>query len=772
MARHRAEFSSLPIELKSRIFELVAWQEDAWKARFELDEKGMAPEKTTHVDGLVASSAVSKEWRSFAAEHLFSTVSAERAQLPVFKYHILRKYGHRFTRVVLEDAAEGIEEGAAAVAWDYLFSIIPILPNVCSLALSDTAAYALFGRALELDDDPDSNEPQKVARVLALWPSLRRLCLQNMSLDPASPKVDGLTLLANGLTKMTRLEHLDMEFHPTHSGEGKIWPAPALLALRETPPPISTLRLNYHKHTSSDSEFILTFASNLKHIDLTFDSVADSFTPAPSEPLDPPHQATLPILATLSLTFTGSVDRAIQPTTLSRLLPSFTSSPLTSLVIRDDVGVAFNNDDRCPLRLLADHFPDLRHFSIDPHRLCLDSDELNYVAAFCARRNLSPPSNTPFDHTHFIEGLRDTANNVDNNVLVAWQEDAWQARCKVDVDLVVEGKEGRVNGLVAVSAVSKEWRSFAVEHLFSLPIFKYHILRKYGRRFTRVVLEDAAADVEDAEAEAAWDHLFSLIPLLPNVRSLTLSDTAAYGLFGSDLDLDEDPDADEPQGMRAAVLRETVKNISDVTLADFYASEAAIVLAAWPSLRRLTLRNVQFDDTSTKAAGLTLLANSLTKMTRLEHLELEFTIDESGEARTWPAAALLTLRDTPPPISTLRLSSHTHTSSDSTFIFSFASTLQKLDLTLYTLSNSFTLVPSEPLDPLQATLPILTTLSLTFTGTVDRTIHPTTFSRLLPSFTSSPLTSLVLRDEIGVALGVDEYPPRRLGAFLRLGVLY
>ncbi|KAL8278072.1 hypothetical protein RQP46_009532 [Phenoliferia psychrophenolica] len=349
MARPRAEFSSLPTELKSRIFQLVASQEDTWKARAQLDEGMEAVEKNTHVDGLVASSAVSKEWRAFAVEHLFTTVSAHRAQDPAFKYLILRNHADRFTKVILADAPLGVDKAIEQADWEYLLSIIPLLRNARSLVLSVKAADGLFGDELAFDQGAVLSSPQgmrqasfqgivrtisdltlldffpcKSARTLAACRGLRRFRLENLS---AREWEDGsFEALAISLGKMTKLESLDISFTLDVRLEDK-WPSDALAALRENPPPISSLRFFHYRHALSDFDFISTFSSTLTHLDLEISCLSDFFTPTILS--DPLRQIPLPHLTTLRLTFNDFVADRASLTIFSRLLPSFTSSPIT-----------------------------------------------------------------------------------------------------------------------------------------------------------------------------------------------------------------------------------------------------------------------------------------------------------------------------------------------------------------------------------------------------------------------------------------------------------
>ncbi|KAL8278070.1 hypothetical protein RQP46_009530 [Phenoliferia psychrophenolica] len=421
MAYPRAEFSSLPTELKSRIFELVANQEDAWRTRSKVIGGMDGSEEMTHVDGLVEASGVSKEWRSHAVKHLFSTVTAARARHPTFKYLILPKYAHHITQIEFEYySAADAYNGMAEAIWDNLFSIIPLFQNLRSMTLDLSAANTLFGDDLEVvfEEDLALDDPQSMrvaalrgmagriddltlvnfwagdaAGMLAAWPNLRRLRLQDLV------EVTPIHKLGERLSNLSVLQTLDIQLAFSPIPEEERWPSEALASLREHPPPVSTLRLSYDIHSPTDFQFISIFASTLQHLDLTINLLADSIVPStPSALPDPLPQNTLPNLSTLHLTFTKTL-RATQPSSFSRLLPSFALSPLTSLVLRETEHDPINHEEEPSyLRNLGDQFPYLRHFSFGRRFAHLEPWEIAHSVAFCAKRNLSPPTATPFDN--------------------------------------------------------------------------------------------------------------------------------------------------------------------------------------------------------------------------------------------------------------------------------------------------------------------------------------------------------------------------------------
>ncbi|KAL8291584.1 hypothetical protein RQP46_002562 [Phenoliferia psychrophenolica] len=105
-----ASFGTLPLELKARVVEMVADQEDAWRVRVKDIKK-----RVGHINCLSALALGNKELRDLAAKHQFKTLSSGKASRPVFRFTILRQYGHHITRVKLRGTKEGHLDDALAI---------------------------------------------------------------------------------------------------------------------------------------------------------------------------------------------------------------------------------------------------------------------------------------------------------------------------------------------------------------------------------------------------------------------------------------------------------------------------------------------------------------------------------------------------------------------------------------------------------------------------------------------------------------------------------
>ncbi|KAL8291583.1 hypothetical protein RQP46_002561 [Phenoliferia psychrophenolica] len=163
----RASFTTLPLELKARVVEMTNNQEDAWDLRAR-DDAG-------HINCLSALALVNKELRSLAAEHQFKVLSAKRAALPIFRYHVLPFYGNHIHEIqVYDDASvEGSDNALLAVGH---------LPALDTLRLQSGKALELFGSFQNTDPSDDITTYR--ARMLAIT-STKITTLVLYGFDPA-----------------------------------------------------------------------------------------------------------------------------------------------------------------------------------------------------------------------------------------------------------------------------------------------------------------------------------------------------------------------------------------------------------------------------------------------------------------------------------------------------------------------------------------------------------------------------------------------------------
>ncbi|KAL8291518.1 hypothetical protein RQP46_002496 [Phenoliferia psychrophenolica] len=149
-----ASFSTLPLELKTRIVEMTSEQEDAFKERVRGSD-----ERAGHINGLSSLALVNKELRTLAAKHQFKTLSTVRGQAsrPLFRFTILPRHGHHITEVVLAGSKER--------QLDDVLAILSHLPALHTLALSHAAAVALFGPAVALLPNPSGESDAAACRA-------------------------------------------------------------------------------------------------------------------------------------------------------------------------------------------------------------------------------------------------------------------------------------------------------------------------------------------------------------------------------------------------------------------------------------------------------------------------------------------------------------------------------------------------------------------------------------------------------------------------------
>ncbi|KAL8283431.1 hypothetical protein RQP46_005841 [Phenoliferia psychrophenolica] len=240
------------------------------------------------------------------------------------------------------------------------------------------------------------------------------------------------------------------------------------------------------------------------------------------------------------------------------------------------------------------------------------------------------------------------------------------------------------------------------------------------------------------------DYALSILPLLPNLRSLELNDHAAYHLWGPELDID--PNRDDAVGMRSAAFETISKRIELLYLSRFRPGEAQRVLALWPKegLRTLafwgfTLRGPELNEGG-EEDRLDEVAKIITSMRSLVHLDLQYVTDPPELSTGWSPDVLAALQADPPPLATLELDcTHLHRT-DLDFIATFSSTLKHLVLRFHDFEDVTTILP--PLN-----LPLLTTLKITIDDDdTDNEEPQQPLSIILPVFFSSPVVSLIIAD--------------------------
>ncbi|KAL8291551.1 hypothetical protein RQP46_002529 [Phenoliferia psychrophenolica] len=163
-----ASFSTLPLELKARIVEMTSDQEDAYKERVteyeDLTGSDEMPgsEGQRHIDCLSALALVNKELRELAAKHQFKSLSSHRARLPIFRFHILPRYGHHIVEISFSE--ENGMEGS-----DVAFTVLEQLLALRTLSFEHKTAERLFGPGVTLridhEDEAANYRAQKLSGI-------------------------------------------------------------------------------------------------------------------------------------------------------------------------------------------------------------------------------------------------------------------------------------------------------------------------------------------------------------------------------------------------------------------------------------------------------------------------------------------------------------------------------------------------------------------------------------------------------------------------------
>ncbi|KAK4701240.1 hypothetical protein P7C70_g4994, partial [Phenoliferia sp. Uapishka_3] len=332
---------------------------------------------------------------------------------------------------------------------------------------------------------------------------------------------------------------------------------------------------------------------------------------------------------------------------------------------------------------------------------------------------------------------------------VGWQEEAWRVRRKGGGARGEEEQDQKeemvhVNGVVAASLVSKEWRTLIGKHLFrvltsysaNLPRFRHLVYFEHRHEFSQVRLWDTDLDGAHQNDYNGLDHTLSILPSLVNLRSLDLESSAAKLLFGLDLNFCLDLKRGEAKAMAVATLHKIVRQVSDLTLRMFTPLDAAKVLAIWPNVHRLHI--TQLDSTATGRDDGNVLAATLSGKRHLRYL-LWDDFDSLHGPVFWKLDTVNKLRTDPPPVLSLALTATALNASDFNFITIFSSTLRHLEVDLPSFHPIPAAITVEAILPLD--LPNLVSLSLNISANLENDDYTSVSLTLLKLLSASPLAS-------------------------------
>ncbi|KAL8291549.1 hypothetical protein RQP46_002527 [Phenoliferia psychrophenolica] len=359
----RASFSTLPLELKARIVEMVNDQEDAWKRRVKDAERRI---RAGHIDCLSSVALVNKELRALAAKHQFRSLSSGKASKSIFRFRILPRYDHHITDITFYDSHS--KDGA-----DRALSAIRQLPALRTLHFGVNAATWLFGPGVTLNENLEDEEASDRAAMLKLVAAkIKSLVLHDFKPSEAiglvrafssnlttlglfDLKSGAFTELSSIISTLNSLENLSIDLDAESPG----WPIEALAPLEHNPPPIKCLQLLYFPFTEAVFKFVGCFSSTIETLTLELKSPEDN-------PIAAIH---LPRLTNLHLTV-QKLEHVEEVTNILIFTPIFS---LLTLGLPNSGNL--DPSEPALLRVL-DSQPSLRQLKLGSNELCAPFMEL------------------------------------------------------------------------------------------------------------------------------------------------------------------------------------------------------------------------------------------------------------------------------------------------------------------------------------------------------------------------------------------------------------
>ncbi|KAL8291474.1 hypothetical protein RQP46_002452 [Phenoliferia psychrophenolica] len=247
-------------------------QDDAWSIRVE-----GAKARARHIKSLSSLALVNKELRELAAVHQFEFLSADRALLPVFRYSILRRWGHHVKTLNFYHS-ESLEAAELAL------SLMGQLPGLRTLHFSQRTATELFGPGVTLSTDLEDEaasyrasefashtsriedltlmnfKPSETVALVRACVNLKTLFLLEMT-DPEEG--EDLHEVASAIASRHHLVDLALEMEVDATGA---WPIEAFAPLVSARPPIKFLQLTNFPLNLHTFSIIDTFSSTLQSL--------------------------------------------------------------------------------------------------------------------------------------------------------------------------------------------------------------------------------------------------------------------------------------------------------------------------------------------------------------------------------------------------------------------------------------------------------------------------------------------------------------------------
>ncbi|GAA6026827.1 hypothetical protein JCM8097_005888 [Rhodosporidiobolus ruineniae] len=454
----RATLDSLPTELKKRIVELCAEQDERFREStkyldeqlVESDNISLAPElddlvgslKRQYVASVGALFRLSKQWSELAAPFRFKTIKASQGDKSVFQFVVGPLRGHHFTRLELDPVSP--------TSMSAFLPFLRVLTNIQHVTVHQTSLDGAIGQHGTLTNyvyaygEARAFAAQHLRRIIAAsrsldlvlsndvqvrhfivnMPTLRRLCLDIQHLRAPT------AVLAVVLKHASALEWLEVRL----STEAALPAIDFTLAGLPLCPPPALTALTFHGASPPPWFFTCAalFSTTLRRLEIF--SSRDSTAPLPGF-----DSLIFPVLTTVRIS-----GRYIS---LTDLIPSFSPSAcprLESLEI-DAHGISEFNASAEPMPTLAQHlqspnssFRSLRIFDLtypltaeervytktwsSTHKVTARTDPVEPFPSFVLFRT---GSDLPRD----VDSVDDLVSSVDRaaDFLASWHAQARQA---------------------------------------------------------------------------------------------------------------------------------------------------------------------------------------------------------------------------------------------------------------------------------------------------------------------------------------------------------
>ncbi|KAL8290272.1 hypothetical protein RQP46_003211 [Phenoliferia psychrophenolica] len=331
----RASFTTLPQELKAKVAEMVAAQEDAW------DDRLNGQEGVDHLNSLSALALVNKELRGLAAKHQFGVLYSGEAFLPLYRYIILPRHGHHITVISFSNLAfgEGDPISAAALA----LSDAAHLPSVRSLYFDGMSASRLFGPSLKFNDPgKDEATSYRIDALAVFAPRIETLGLRAFAPSETVDLIrafENLTTLSvttlgnldtdeqmmdftNAISTLQKLKRLTISMDSEHPETA--WTIEAIVPLERAAPPVKDLQLVRFNLDPTLFSLINAFSSTLESVTLRPSATAPEFSGI--TPLQLPHLVNLNLHLEESKTLSDISRLLLSSSTLTHMSLATTSN--------------------------------------------------------------------------------------------------------------------------------------------------------------------------------------------------------------------------------------------------------------------------------------------------------------------------------------------------------------------------------------------------------------------------------------------------------------